>query len=96
MYAAVLYDKFRNIYYRFLLKGLPGATFSTPKEEKPIIIIIMDENFNYLGETNIGTGKEWNWNNTFITREGLNIEYIGDDLNEDYLTFKIFSLNSIN
>jgi hypothetical protein len=96
MYAAVLYDKFRNIYYRFLLKGVPGATFSTPKEEKTIIIIIMDENFNYLGETNIGTGKEWNWNNSFITREGLNIEYIGDDLNEDYLIFKIFSPDSIN
>jgi hypothetical protein len=96
MYAAILYDSFRNIYYRFLLKGVPSATFSTPKEEKPVVIIMMDENFNYLGETNIGTGKEWNWNNSFVTREGLNIEYIGKDLNEDYLTFKIFSMDLIN
>ena len=96
MYAAIIYDSFRNFYYRFLLKGVPGATFSTPKEEKPIIIIMMDENFNYLGETNIGTGKEWNWNNSFVTKEGLNIEYIGEDLNEDYLTFKIFSEDLIN
>ena len=36
----------------------------------------MDEQFNYLGETPLGTSDEWNWSNSFVTEEGLNIEYI--------------------
>ncbi|QTO27152.1 MULTISPECIES: DUF4221 family protein [unclassified Bacteroides] len=91
MYGGILYDPYRKLYYRFLLQGIPNASLSTLKEEKPISIIIMDDKFNYLGETVIGTGKEWNWKNSFITSEGLNIEYIDkNDVDENYLTFKIF------
>lgn len=91
MYGAIIYDPYRKVYYRFLLQGIPNATIATSKEEKPINIIIMDENFNYLGETVIGTGKKWNWTNSFVTCEGLNIEYIdNEDTNEDYLNFRIF------
>lgn len=91
MYGAILYDSYRKMYYRFLLQGIPNATVNSVKEEKPISIIIMDDKFNYLGETIIGTGKTWNWRNTFVTKEGLNIEYLDDkDINEDYLIFKIF------
>lgn len=91
LYGAILYDPYRKFYYRFLLQGIPNASLSTLKEEKPISIIIMDDEFNYLGETVIGTGKEWNWKNSFITSEGLNIEYIDStDIDENYLTFKIF------
>ncbi|MCK9414685.1 MAG: DUF4221 domain-containing protein, partial [Prolixibacteraceae bacterium] len=79
LYAAIKYDKYRKVYYRFLLKGIPNATIRTQKEVKPIAIIVMDENFNYLGETVIGTGKEWYWQNSFVTSEGLNIEYIEKD-----------------
>lgn len=95
MYGPIIYDRFRNLYYRFLFKGVPNASFSTPKEEKPIIIIIMDKNLEYLGETFIGNGKEWNWNNSFVSEEGLNIEYIDNEMNEDYLIFKVFSVKPI-
>jgi hypothetical protein len=55
----------------------------------------MDKNFNYLGETTIGKGdKEWFWQNSFVTKEGLNIEYIEKD-SEEYLTFKIFTIKNI-
>lgn len=92
MYGAILYDSYRKMYYRFLLQGVPNATVNSVKEEKPITIVIMDDKLNYLGETVIGTGKEWNWKNSFITQEGLNIEYIdNEDINEDYLNFKIFT-----
>ncbi|QTO27157.1 MULTISPECIES: DUF4221 family protein [unclassified Bacteroides] len=91
MYGGILYDSYRKIYYRFLLQGIPNATISSAKEEKPISIIMMDDKFNYLGETTIGTGKKWNWENSFVTREGLNVEYLDSkDINEDYLIFKIF------
>ncbi len=91
LYAAIRYDKYRNIYYRFLLNGIPNATLQTRKQEKPITVIIMNEDFNYLGETVIGTCENWNWQNSFVTEEGLNIEYIGNE-NEDYLILKIFTL----
>jgi hypothetical protein len=98
LYAAILHDPWRKVYYRFLLQGIPDATFSTPIGKKPVIVILMDEQFNYLGETLIGTGEEWNWTNSFVTKEGLNIEYIGDiakDLDEAYLDLKIFTIEKI-
>ncbi len=95
MYAAVIYDKYRKVYYRFLRKGIPNATIRTRKEEKPITVIIMDEKFNYLGETVIGTGEEWYWENSFVTQEGLNIEYIEKDFEEVFLTLKIFTIKKI-
>lgn len=91
MYAGIVYDKYRKVYYRFLRKGIPNATLQINKEDKPIVIIILDDEFNYLGEKNIGTGEEWNWENSFVTEEGLNIEYIDkDDIEEHYLNFKTF------
>ena len=58
--------------------------------EKPIIVIMMDEQFHYLGETALGTSDVWNWNNSFVTEEGLNIEYIDrSDVDEQYMRFKI-------
>lgn len=95
LYAAIKYDKYRKVYYRFILKGISDATVRTRKEEKPISVIIMDENFNYLGETVIGTGEEWCWQNSFVTEEGLNIEYIKKNLDESHLTLKIFTLKKI-
>jgi len=98
-YSAIKYDKFRKVYYRFLLKGIPNATKSTKWQDKPIAIIIMDENFKYLGETVIGNMNDWNWENSFVTKEGLNIEYIEKDFKKDlekvYLTLKIFTLKKL-
>lgn len=94
-YAAIKYDRYRNVYYRFLLKGIPDATIRTRKEEKPIAVIIMNENFDYLGESVIGTGEDWYWQNSFVTKEGLNIEYIEKDPEEKYLILKIFTIKII-
>lgn len=96
MYSAIIYDPYRKMYYRFLLCGMPNASIKTSIDEKNINIILMDEEFNYLGETTIGTGKEWKWSNSFVTREGLNIEYIDNkDINEDYLILKTFLPKSL-
>ncbi|MDR0572692.1 MAG: DUF4221 domain-containing protein [Tannerella sp.] len=95
-YSAILYDTWRKTYYRFMLQHLPNASPQTAVGKKPIVIIMMDEQFNYLGETLIGTGEEWNWTNSFVTAEGLNIEYIDEeDENEDYLNFKIFKIKEL-
>ncbi len=94
-YSAIKYDKFRKVYYRILLKGIPNATKRSKWKDKPIAIIIMDEDFKYLGETVIGNMNDWNWENTFVTKEGLNIEYIEKDFEEVYLTLKIFTLKKL-
>ena len=95
IYTAIKFDKFRKVYYRFLLMALPEAKTHKGWKEKPISVIVMDQKFNYLGETIIGTGEEWNWQNSFVTQEGLNIEYIEKDVDENYLTLKIFTLIKI-
>lgn len=94
-YSTIKYDKYRKIYYRFLLNAIQKDSERSYWREKPVTIIVMDENFNYLGETAIGKGEvEWYWQNSFVTKEGLNIEYIIRD-NEDSLILKIFSLKNI-
>lgn len=95
LYAAILYDPWRKVYYRFLQQGIKEATTRTQLTEKPVIVIIMNEQFNYLGETLIGKGTEWNWSNSFVTKEGLNIEYVDSkDTDEKYMKFKIFTVKS--
>ncbi|WP_037315971.1 DUF4221 family protein [Salegentibacter sp. Hel_I_6] len=92
MYAAILYDKFRKVYYRFLRKALPDAPKHTSWKEKNIAIIILDQDFKYLGETTLGPETIWHWQNSFVTEEGLNIEYLDENnINEVNLTFKIFT-----
>lgn len=95
IYGAIIYDKYRKLYYRFLRRAIENANYRTRLEDKIISIIILDDNFEYLGETNLGTGIHWNWQNSFVTKEGLNIEFTGNDYNEDYLTFKIFTIKNL-
>lgn len=96
LYAAILHDPYRKIYYRYLLHGLPGATLKTPVDSKRLTIVVMDEQFRYMGESEIGTGLEWNWKNSFVTKEGLNIEHIGTEPEDDeYLTFGIFDMKNL-
>ena len=93
----MLYDPWRKAYYRFMQQGIKGATSQDQLTEKPVVVIMMDEQFNYLGETVLGTSDVWNWNNSFVTKEGLNIEYIDEsDIDEQYMRFKICVPQKIN
>ena len=97
LYAAMLYDPWRKAYYRFMQQGIKGATSQDQLTEKPVVVIMMDEQFNYLGEIVLGTSNVWNWNNSFVTKEGLNIEYIDEsDIDEQYMRFKICVPQKIN
>lgn len=78
-------------------QGIKGATSQDQLTEKPVVVIMMDKQFNYLGETVLGTSDVWNWNNSFVTKEGLNIEYIDKgDIDEQYMRFKICIPQKIN
>ncbi|WP_294628343.1 DUF4221 family protein [uncultured Bacteroides sp.] len=90
-YAAVLHDPYQKVYYRYLQKAVSPAASKKQLNGKVLSVIIMDEQFRYLGETEIGTGEQWNWNNSFVTPEGLHIEHCGTKMeDDDYLTFGIF------
>ena len=94
LYTAIIHDPFREVFYRFMLKRFPSGT---TLNERPVVIIIMDEQFNYMGETVIGTCEEWNWENAFVTSEGLVIEYIDRDLDseEEYLILKTLTIEKL-
>ena len=79
-----------------MLAGVPNSSIGNSKEKKVLSIIVMDKDFKYLGESKIGPCSEWNWKNSFVTSEGLNIEYnTPKDFNENYLTFKTFIFKKI-
>lgn len=92
-YGPVRYDPYRKVYYRFLRQGIKNYTLSSQWGDKEISIILLDEDFKYLGETNIGKMKNWYIQNAFVNEKGLHIEYIPNVLNEDFLTYKIFKIN---
>ena len=96
LYAGIKYDKYRKVYYRCLLRGMPNSNVQNQISEKPVVVVVMDEKFNYLGESEIGTSANYNWSNVFVTEEGLNIEYIEDnDLEEAFLKLHIFTIEKI-
>lgn len=94
-YTAIKYDPFRKVYYRFLLKAVSEKSKYKNFKEKLVDIIVMDESFRYLGETTIGTWKSWNWQNSFVTKEGLNIEYNGNDPEEKNIILKVFTIKKL-
>ena len=98
IYAAILHDPYRHLYYRYMLQANPAATTNTHWKEKQVVVIIMDEHFEYLGETAIGTCEKWNWGNSFVTSEGLTMEYIDQDADpeEQYIILKTFTVEKIN
>ncbi|KJD35665.1 hypothetical protein PW52_07930 [Tamlana sedimentorum] len=90
-YLGIRYDKYRKVYYRFFALGANAKTL----DKKNIGVIIMDKEFKYLGETVFGNWKNWNYNNVFVTEEGLNIEYLDDNHDEGNLTIKVFAIKPL-
>lgn len=95
LYAAIKYDKYRNVYYRLLERRLPDEAKNRSLKNKILAVIILDKNFSYLGETDIGKLESWNWENSFVTKDGLNIEYLPPQNDESKLIFKIFTLKHL-
>lgn len=92
-YGPIIYDPYRRVFYRFVSHRLYNVSPTTSFRNKEISIIILDDRWNYLGEKNIGLGMSWNINNSFVTEEGLNIEYYdSDNSDEDFMYFSIFKL----
>lgn len=87
-YQNIIYDKYRNIYYRIARLPL-GDDAVKDVRKKPIKIIILDEHFTYQGEVKLDESKRYNLNNCFASEEGLNIQFFTDD--EDKISFYVYS-----
>lgn len=93
-YGPILWDPYRKVYYRILLKGKPNADNLTGKVDlhKDMSIILLSENFFYLGETEL-PGSIYENNTFFVTKEGLAaFNYDAYKQDENFLSFDIFEL----
>lgn len=86
-YSRILYDKYRNVYYRIveiksIYKGIPGW-------QKQISVIILNEKFQIIGETFIGSSNLNSRYAIFVNKNGL---HIPQKSNEDILKYKSFVL----
>ena len=90
-YEGILYDEYRNIYYRIARLPDNNYKFGERGNHKPIIIIVLDQNLNYLGEYLMSEESRYFPTNMFVSREGLNIQVLTDD--EDILKFHIYEFN---
>ncbi|MEX0883474.1 MAG: DUF4221 family protein, partial [Cyclobacteriaceae bacterium] len=93
-YGPILWDPYRKLYYRIFLKGISNADNLTGKGDlyKNMSIIILSENFSYLGETEL-PGSIYESNTFFVTKEGLAaFNYNAYKEDENFLSFDIFEL----
>lgn len=100
-YGNLLFDKYRNVYYRIAypetevsreVNGLELMQYG----RKKFSIIIMDHDFNIIGETLF---PDYTYNSTlmFIREEGLYISdshYLNPEFSDDVLSFQLFELIS--
>lgn len=90
-YANILYDKYRDVYYRIVrhpLKDWNGGTFI-----KPISIITMSGKGELLSETAvISSSNDLIYHNIHISKKGLLIQKNTRD--ENKVVFKVFSLHN--
>jgi hypothetical protein len=96
-YEDIVYDSYRKVYYRFATKGraeLPEKRVVSGAIYKPAYVIILDKNFNKIGETRLPENRH-NVQSFFVGKKGL---YISDSHpdnptnREDRLTFTCYEL----
>ncbi|PSK82480.1 DUF4221 family protein [Prolixibacter denitrificans] len=91
-YEGIFYDKYRHVYYRFILHGVEKPDLTKRAKayfDKKMSILVADEDFNILGETPVYSG--YYVPVTFVTPEGLHVLKLTND--ENVATFTVFQLN---
>lgn len=94
-YQNILYDPYRHVYYRSVHLKLPALNVNNERNtiwNKPISVIILDENFRIIGETLLEQNK-FDFRNWLVSEEGLLIcesNPNNPDLEEGKLKFTVF------
>ncbi|TFF37915.1 DUF4221 family protein [Mucilaginibacter psychrotolerans] len=96
MYTEVRYDKYRKLYYRFLLSPIPLKSDSgkyNTLENKPLVLTVYNEHFKIAGEFPLDTHyREFI---SFVTKNGLYIFYrTENNANYKFGYFKILTFEN--
>lgn len=89
-YANIIYDKYKNLYYRIAEYPIKNWQINSRTFIKPFSIIILDQNFNIIGESEIIDNESYNRDNIHCIPEGLIIQKYNS--NEDIIIFSLFKL----
>jgi hypothetical protein len=94
-YSAVIYDKYRNVYYRMVehpwKEYHPGMDYMPWL--KQLSIVILDGDFNFLGETLLDMEYRFSNSQFMVTEDGLLLHKRTDG--EDELIFDLFTLTKL-
>ncbi|NJL76679.1 MAG: DUF4221 family protein [Saprospiraceae bacterium] len=94
-YSLILYDQYRNVYYRLVGFPIPEDDIQSRDPERKYTrqfsIMVLDEQFNTLSEHLLPRFEYLLPQSIFISEEGLNIQKIIDD--EDLMHFDVFDFN---
>jgi hypothetical protein len=90
-YGPILYDRWKRVYYRYAGIGMNDWTLKEDirlADKKEFVIMVFNENFELLGEKNIG--NIYNFRYSFVSPDGLCILKINGDGNEDIAVYTLF------
>jgi hypothetical protein len=91
IYGGIKYDPYRKCYYRLLKGGMPAIPSDGSWQDKPVSILVYDADLHFLASFEIGKLSDWNTENMLLTSEGLLLEYLGAEKeeDEDFLIFRL-------
>ncbi len=87
-YAMVVYDRYRDFIYRIATLPVKRDT-ETNTEYRPMVIIVLDGQMNYIGEWTIPHSEAYGFPSFFMTPDGLNIERKNDG-DDDHISFDVY------
>ena len=101
-YWHIMYDKYRDVYYRFAEMPCELAKDENPYDEfapkaREFSVIILDKDFRIIGETKF-PGNKYFIRMSFVGRDGLYISennLANPDFDEDKLVFACFKLEDV-
>lgn len=98
-YSHIMYDKYRNIYYRFVEMPCELADNETPYDEsapkaREFSVIILNDKFEIIGETKF-PGNKYFYKMSFVGKDGLYISennLANPEFDENKLVFACFKI----
>ena len=96
-YWHIMYDKYRNVYYRFAEMPYKLASNESPYDEpkgKEFSVIVLNADFEIIGETKF-PGKKYFYKMSFVGKEGLYISennLANPQFDENKLVFTCFKI----
>lgn len=102
-YGHIMYDKYRDVYYRFAEMPCEFAKDESPYDyfapkAREFSVIILNDKFEIIGETKF-PGSKYFYKMSFVGKDGLYISennLANPDFDEDKLVFSCFNLVDVN